>query len=104
MLPSAEWTSRTPHDTWAVGHHVFGMRHAIISDFCPPIKAVGLVALLYDHSLTLGDEVNLIWTARRSFLKWIFLTNHYMVGVCLIVVTNGAYIALPRNYFHDAQS
>lgn len=67
-------------------------------------KAAGLVALLYDHSLTFGDEINLICTAPRSFLNWFFLTNHYMVEVCLIAITSGAYIALPRICFHDAQS
>ena len=50
-----------------------------------------MVALLYDHSLTFGEEINLICTAPRSFLKWVFLTNHYMVEMCLIVIAHGAY-------------
>ncbi|KAN0107002.1 hypothetical protein V8E52_010604 [Russula decolorans] len=52
------------------------------------LSAVGLVALLYDHVLTFGDEVNLIWTAPRSFLTWTFLINHYLVEVSLIAVAN----------------
>ncbi|OCH85705.1 hypothetical protein OBBRIDRAFT_838763 [Obba rivulosa] len=43
------------------------------------LSAVGLVALAYDHTLTFGDEVSLIWTAPNSFAKWIFLVNRYFV-------------------------
>jgi hypothetical protein len=50
-----------------------------------PRKAAGLAALLYDHALTIGDEIRLIWAAPRSFLKWIFLINHYLSEVGLIV-------------------
>ncbi|KAH9993206.1 hypothetical protein BJV77DRAFT_375337 [Russula vinacea] len=34
------------------------------------------------------DEIRLIWAAPRSFLKWIFLLNHYLSEVCLIVTAN----------------
>jgi hypothetical protein len=49
------------------------------------LSAAGLAALLYDHALTIGDEIRLIWAAPRSFLKWIFLINHYLSEVGLIV-------------------
>lgn len=52
------------------------------------LGAIGLAALLYDHLLTFGDEIKLVWTAPRSFLKWVFLINHYLVEVCLIAVAN----------------
>ncbi|KAH9998718.1 hypothetical protein BJV77DRAFT_1064708 [Russula vinacea] len=52
------------------------------------LSAAGLAALLYDHALTIGDEIRLIWAAPRSFLKWIFLINHYLSEVGLIVCAN----------------
>jgi len=52
------------------------------------LSAAGLVAMLYDHALTFGDEVRLIWTAPSSFVKWVFLTNRYLTGVCLVGVAN----------------
>jgi hypothetical protein len=55
----------------------------------------GLVVVLYDHVLTFGDEVRLIWAAPRSFAKWIFLVNRYLTEVCLLAVANGACIAVP---------
>lgn len=53
--------------------------------------AVGLVILLYDHVLTFVDEVRLVWRAPRSFPKYAFLFNRYLVLACLLVVTYGAY-------------
>ena len=58
-------------------------------------KAAGLAALLYDHALTIGDEIRLIWAAPRSFLKWIFLINHYLSEVGLIVCANGEFTVSP---------
>ncbi|KAF8482493.1 hypothetical protein DFH94DRAFT_727507 [Russula ochroleuca] len=52
------------------------------------LSVAGLAALLYDHALTIGDEIRLIWASPRSFLKWIFLINHYFSEVCLIVSAN----------------
>ncbi|KAF8482502.1 hypothetical protein DFH94DRAFT_727604, partial [Russula ochroleuca] len=52
------------------------------------LGAAGLAALLYDHALTIGDEIRLIWAAPRSFLKWMFLINHYLSEVGLIVSAN----------------
>ena len=51
--------------------------------------------MLYDHVLTFDDEVRVIWTAPRSFAKWMFLLNRYLSEVCLLAVANGAYIAFP---------
>ncbi|KAI0279522.1 hypothetical protein BGY98DRAFT_1145506 [Russula aff. rugulosa BPL654] len=66
---------------------IHGMNLSIAARY---LGVAGVVALLYDHSLTFGDEINLICTAPRSFLKWVFLTNHYMVEMCLIVTAHGA--------------
>lgn len=65
-------------------------QYTVMADFLSLHKVAGLAALLYDHCLTFGDEINLICTAPRSFLKWVFLTNHYLVEMCLIAVAIGA--------------
>src|SRR3984885_9278048 len=56
---------------------------------CSP--AVGLVALLYDHLLTLPEEVSLIWKAPPSYAKYGFLLNRYMVPGELISIAFGEY-------------
>ncbi len=48
--------------------------------------------MLYDHILTFDDEIRVIWTAPNSFVKWIFLINRYAAELCLLAVTNRAYI------------
>lgn len=55
------------------------------------IVAVGLVFLLYDHALTFSDEVELVWKAKPSFAKHLFLFNRYLVAGCLIAVAYCAY-------------
>ncbi|KAI9510915.1 hypothetical protein F5148DRAFT_1281376 [Russula earlei] len=64
---------------------VRGLHIAVIARY---LGAAGLVALLYDHALTLSDEIRLIWTAPRSFAKWMFLVNRYLSEVCLVAVAN----------------
>ncbi|KAG2148871.1 hypothetical protein DEU56DRAFT_753105 [Suillus clintonianus] len=51
------------------------------------VSAAGLVVLLWDHFLTFHDEVELVWRARLSFPKVLFLFNRYVVPVSLIVLT-----------------
>jgi hypothetical protein len=68
-----------------------------------PEEVGGLVALLYDHLLTLDQEVRLIWQAPGSFVKWVFLANRYLSEVCLLAVANGVYFAFPCIYFPDAE-
>ncbi|KAG2346083.1 hypothetical protein BDR05DRAFT_878983, partial [Suillus weaverae] len=43
--------------------------------------------LLWDHFLTVHDEVELIWRAQLSFPKLLFLFNRYVVPACLIIFT-----------------
>ncbi|KAJ7232079.1 hypothetical protein C8J57DRAFT_177076 [Mycena rebaudengoi] len=45
----------------------------------------GLVILLYDHLLTFGDEVRLIWSAKSSSTKFLFLTMRYLVPFLMIL-------------------
>lgn len=47
------------------------------------LSAAGLVVLLYDHVLTLPDEIALIWNSPPSFAKYAFILNRYLVPVAL---------------------
>lgn len=53
-----------------------------------PEEVSGLVVLLYDHVLTLDQEIQLYWKAPSSFVKWIFLANRYISEACLLAVAN----------------
>lgn len=46
-------------------------------------------ALLYDHILTFDDEVRLIWRAKTTFPKVLFLINRYMVPASIILKAHG---------------
>ncbi|KAJ7206448.1 hypothetical protein C8J57DRAFT_356910 [Mycena rebaudengoi] len=47
----------------------------------------GLVILLYDHLLTFGDELRLIWSAKSSSTKFLFLTMRYLVPSLMVLNT-----------------
>ena len=47
--------------------------------------AAGLVALLYDHLLTINDEIELVWRARNTLPKTLFLINRYLVPLLMLV-------------------
>ncbi|KAF9220608.1 hypothetical protein BS17DRAFT_786812 [Gyrodon lividus] len=53
------------------------------------VSAAGLVILLWDHLLTLQDEVQFIWKAKLSTPKVLFLFNRYIVPIAMIVQTHG---------------
>ncbi|KAH7886756.1 hypothetical protein F5I97DRAFT_1953475 [Phlebopus sp. FC_14] len=53
------------------------------------VSAAGLVILIWDHLLTLQDEVDLIWKAKFSVPKALFLFNRYVVPVALILQAHG---------------
>lgn len=74
------------------------------ADICFLEKVAALVALLYDHALTIGDEIRLIWAAPRSFLKWTFLINHYISEACLIAIANGECTVFLCTVYRVAQS
>ncbi|KAI0260844.1 hypothetical protein BC834DRAFT_831117, partial [Gloeopeniophorella convolvens] len=44
--------------------------------------AIGLAAMYYDYFLTLGDEIEYIWTTPRTTLNTVFLVLRYGVGSC----------------------
>ncbi|KAF7369014.1 hypothetical protein MVEN_00228200 [Mycena venus] len=51
------------------------------------VSAVGLVILLYDHLLSLPDEVQFIWPAAWTSSKILFLGMRYCVPLVMIVHT-----------------
>ncbi|KAJ7853522.1 hypothetical protein B0H14DRAFT_3450201 [Mycena olivaceomarginata] len=51
------------------------------------VSAVGLVILIYDHLLSLPDEVRFIWSAKFTSSKVLFLGMRYIVPVVMIVHT-----------------
>lgn len=53
------------------------------------VTVAGLVTLLYDHFLTFDDEVKLIWKAKMSLPKLLFLFNRYVVPTMMVMKTNG---------------
>ncbi|KAF5351984.1 hypothetical protein D9756_007380 [Leucocoprinus leucothites] len=50
------------------------------------LSGAGLVALIYDHILTLPSEISLIWPAPSSYAKYIFLFNRYLVPASLLTI------------------
>ncbi|KAJ7268681.1 hypothetical protein B0H12DRAFT_1096135 [Mycena haematopus] len=51
------------------------------------VTAAALVILIYDHLLSLGSEVKLIWPVKFSAPKVLFLFIRYMVPIVLIIYT-----------------
>ncbi|KAJ7740911.1 hypothetical protein DFH07DRAFT_838408 [Mycena maculata] len=51
------------------------------------ISAAGLTILLYDHLLSLPDEVRFIWSARFTSSKFLFLATRYLVPSVMLVQT-----------------
>ncbi|KAJ6568461.1 hypothetical protein B0H10DRAFT_2238195 [Mycena sp. CBHHK59/15] len=49
------------------------------------VSVAGLVILLYDHSLSFSDEVKLVWNAKFTSSKFLFLAMRYLVPCMMIV-------------------
>ncbi|KAF8585802.1 hypothetical protein K439DRAFT_1615684 [Ramaria rubella] len=68
----------------------------------PPITATrhlsiaGVVILLYDHLLLLHEEKNIIWVAKWSYFKVLFLMNRYLTPISLLISMYGVYILFYR--------
>lgn len=54
---------------------------------CQYVAASGFVILLYDHLLTFSDEVRLIWQAKCTVAKLLFLYNRYVVPISMLIQT-----------------
>ncbi|KAH8079425.1 hypothetical protein BXZ70DRAFT_1012619 [Cristinia sonorae] len=63
---------------------IHSLEHTVVTRY---LSAAGFIVLSYDHFLTLGDEIKLIWHAPRSLLKFGFLFNRYLVLICLFALT-----------------
>lgn len=57
-------------------------------------QVASLVVLLWDHFLTFGEEVRLIWPSRANFVKRAFLVNRYIVPIVLIINTHSKCVVL----------
>jgi len=44
--------------------------------------------MLYDHTLTIGDEYKYVWKAKSSITKYTFLIHRYVVPCVLLAVIN----------------
>ncbi|VDB83148.1 unnamed protein product [Peniophora sp. CBMAI 1063] len=49
------------------------------------LSIASVTFLIYDHVLTLGDEVEYIWKAPRNITKYLFLFNRYMVPIVICI-------------------
>ncbi|QRV75585.1 hypothetical protein RhiJN_03600 [Ceratobasidium sp. AG-Ba] len=52
------------------------------------VSVAFIALLLWDHVITLGDEIALIWPAKFGIVKAIFLFNRYIVPLWLAVGFN----------------
>jgi hypothetical protein len=57
--------------------------------------------LLYDHMLTLPEEIALVWKAPPSFAKYGFLLNRYAVPSMLIAVAYGKLLLIIEIPYND---
>lgn len=48
------------------------------------------VVLLYDHLLTLDDEIQYVWKTKTTVPKVLFLLNRYFVPIVMIVNMYGS--------------
>ncbi|KAG8698239.1 hypothetical protein FRC09_007338 [Ceratobasidium sp. 395] len=61
------------------------VEHLVASRYASHLTFAGFVVLLYDHLLTLGDEIELIWSRPGNIVSIIFLVNRYMTPLVLVV-------------------
>ncbi|KAJ7038138.1 hypothetical protein C8F04DRAFT_1256165 [Mycena alexandri] len=52
------------------------------------VGATGVVVLLYDHLLTLPDEIEFVWPAKNTGPKILFLLFRYMVPFFILINTS----------------
>ncbi|QRV75586.1 hypothetical protein RhiJN_03601 [Ceratobasidium sp. AG-Ba] len=61
------------------------------------VTIASIMLLLWDHVITLGDEITLIWPAKFGIVKAIFLFNRYGVSLWIAVADVRA-IYIPKRY------
>ncbi|KAI0916218.1 hypothetical protein AcV5_003217 [Taiwanofungus camphoratus] len=75
------WSRRQRHDTYVMPM----VLQFSTDEICFRHAVAGFTALIYDHILTFGDEVNYIWNNRMGLVSIIFLLNRYIVPLVLVV-------------------
>lgn len=45
----------------------------------------GFVILIYDHFLTIAEEIEYVWRRPKNLISWIFLCNRYLSPVVLSI-------------------
>jgi hypothetical protein len=60
------------------------------------LSAVALALILYDHAITFANEIDLVWTAPGSLVKWAFLMNRYIVPFAQLL--NATYLGFNVKY------
>lgn len=58
------------------------------------IFLVAFTLVLFDHMLTLSDEIKYVWKRPKSFVLWLFLAIRYYAIAALIVVSIGYFSPL----------
>ncbi|KAJ7045823.1 hypothetical protein C8F04DRAFT_1066300 [Mycena alexandri] len=74
---------------WSFMDALNGIPPALLNDITITryVNAAAYVILLYDHLLSLGSEVNLIWPAKNTSAKWLFLFIRYTIPCAITVYT-----------------
>ncbi|KAF9465437.1 hypothetical protein BDZ94DRAFT_1320256 [Collybia nuda] len=49
------------------------------------VMCAGFAMLIYDHAITLGHEIDVIWSAPKNLTSTIFLLNRYIVPAIILV-------------------
>ncbi|KIO22740.1 hypothetical protein M407DRAFT_27770 [Tulasnella calospora MUT 4182] len=57
-------------------------KHITVSRY---LILVGFVILLYDHFLTIKEEIEFVWRRPKNLISWIFLCNRYLTPVVLAI-------------------
>ncbi|KZV67705.1 hypothetical protein PENSPDRAFT_687930 [Peniophora sp. CONT] len=70
------------------------------SKICIYVSLAGLVMILYDHMLTFGDEVELVWKAPRSIARTLFFINRYCVP-SMVIGSVHAFSGISQSTFAD---
>ncbi|KLO13006.1 hypothetical protein SCHPADRAFT_940778 [Schizopora paradoxa] len=59
------------------------VHYGVIRSFC--VAFFGFTVLVWDHLITLGDEIECIWLRKKNMLVYLFLLNRYFTPLAFIV-------------------
>ncbi|EIW82654.1 hypothetical protein CONPUDRAFT_151718 [Coniophora puteana RWD-64-598 SS2] len=52
------------------------------------VAFAGFTVLMWDHMITFGDEVELIWKRKKTFIAYVFLLNRYIIPLSFISISH----------------